>query len=134
MMNSNRDSAGAPEGPASGPAASAPGETPVTVQPAQFTPFGPAEPGGVSTRNLSLLLDITLDVVAELGRTRLPIREVLDLAPGSIVELDKIAGEPVNVLVNGALIARGEVVVVDEQFGIRISEIVAAPNRFDLLG
>lgn len=135
MMNNTRE----PDGPlgraTADPFPTAGNDGQPLVQPAQFTPLVPAEPGpAVSTRNLALLLDVTLDVVAELGRTRMLVRDVLNLASGSIVELDKLAGEPVNVLVNGALIARGEVVVVDEQFGIRISEIVAAANRLDLVG
>jgi flagellar motor switch protein FliN/FliY len=65
-----------------------------------------------------------MDVTAELGRTRLLLREVLDLAPGSVIELDRAAGSPVDVLVNSTLIARGEVVVIDEEFGVRITEVV----------
>ena len=78
-------------------------------------------------RSLEFLGEVELGVTAELGRARLTVRNVLNLAPGSIVELDRTAGSPVDVLVNGTLIARGEVVVVDEEFGIRISEIVGRP-------
>lgn len=77
--------------------------------------------------NLDLLLDIPLEVVVELGRTRMRISEVLELTSGSIVELDKMAGEPVDVFVNNRLIARGEVVVIEEHFGVRITEICQAP-------
>jgi flagellar motor switch protein FliN/FliY len=76
-------------------------------------------------RHLALLNDVELGVTAELGRRRLTVRELLSLSPGSVVELDRAAGSPVDVLVNGTLIARGEVVVIDEEFGIRISEIVS---------
>jgi flagellar motor switch protein FliN/FliY len=76
------------------------------------------------TDRLDLLGNIEMDVTAELGRTRMAVRQLLSLTPGTLVELDKTAGSPVDLLVNGTLIARGEVVVIDEEFGIRISEIV----------
>ena len=82
---------------------------------------GPVEQGG---HPLELLHEVELGVTAELGRTRMLVRDILALAPGAVVELDRAAGSPVDVLVNGTVIARGEVVVVDEEFGIRISEIV----------
>jgi flagellar motor switch protein FliN len=90
----------------------------------QFEPLlgGGAAAGG--TGPLSLLHDVEMGLTAELGRTRMLVRDVLALAPGSVVELDRPAGAPVDVLVNGTLIARGEVVVIDEEFGIRILEIV----------
>jgi flagellar motor switch protein FliN len=78
--------------------------------------------------NLPLLLDIPLEVVVELGRTKKKISEVLELTSGSIVELNKMAGEPVDVYVNNKLIARGEVVVIEEHFGVRIKEIIQAVN------
>ena len=95
----------------------------------------PADPaaGGVATRGasgpavrggLDMLHDVEMEVSAELGRTRMSVRELLGLSPGAIVELDRAAGSPADLLVNGRLIARGEVVVVDENFGIRITEIV----------
>jgi flagellar motor switch protein FliN/FliY len=77
------------------------------------------------TRPLSLLHDVEMGVTAELGRRRMSVRDLLSLTPGAVIELDRAAGSPVDVLVNGTLIARGEVVVIDEEFGIRISEIVA---------
>jgi len=77
------------------------------------------------TRPLSLLHDVEMGVTAELGRRRMTVRDLLSLTPGAVIELDRAAGSPVDVLVNGTLIARGEVVVIDEEFGIRISEIVA---------
>lgn len=76
------------------------------------------------TERLDLLGNIEMEVTAELGRARMPVRQLLSLTPGTLVELDKTAGSPVDLLVNGTLIARGEVVVIDEEFGIRISEIV----------
>jgi flagellar motor switch protein FliN/FliY len=84
---------------------------------------GVAGPAG-ATRGLDLLHDVEMGVTAELGRTRMTVRDLLSLTPGSVVELDRAAGSPVDVLVNGTLIARGEVVVIDEEYGIRISEIV----------
>ena len=93
-----------------------------------------ANPGGVATRGtggapvrggLDMLHDVEMEVSAELGRTRMSVRELLSLSPGAIVELDRAAGSPADLLVNGRLIARGEVVVVDENFGIRITEIVS---------
>jgi flagellar motor switch protein FliN/FliY len=88
--------------------------------------------GGLATRSagaeprggLDMLHDVEMEVSAELGRTRMSVRELLSLAPGAIIELDRAAGSPADLLVNGRLIARGEVVVVDENFGIRITEIV----------
>ena len=77
-----------------------------------------------SSGNISLLMDVSINVTVELGRARLSIREILELGEGSIIELQKSAGEPVDLLVNGKLIARGEVVVIDECFGVRITDIV----------
>ena len=76
-------------------------------------------------------MDVEMDVTAELGRTRMTVRSLLDLEPGSIVELDRMAGSPVDLLVNGRLIARGEVVVVDEEFALRLTEIVASAVEAD---
>ena len=81
------------------------------------------------TGDIGLLLDVPLQVTVELGRTQLRIRNVLELVPGSIVELDKLAGEPVDVLVNGKQIARGEVVVIDEEFGVRITDVASQAKR-----
>ncbi len=77
-----------------------------------------------AARRLDLLADVEMGVTAELGRTRMTVRDLLALTPGSVVELDRLAGSPVDVLVNGTLVARGEVVVIDEEFGVRISEII----------
>jgi flagellar motor switch protein FliN/FliY len=82
----------------------------------------------VEPRALALLHDVEMGVTAELGRRRMTVRELLSLTPGAVIELDRAAGSPVDVLVNGTLIARGEVVVIDEEFGIRVSEIVATAD------
>lgn len=79
--------------------------------------------------NIALLLDVPLDVSVELGRTKIAIRDVLQLVPGSVIELDKLIGEPVDLIVNDRLIARGEVVVLDENFGVRITDIVNTEDR-----
>lgn len=80
-------------------------------------------------KRLELLLDVPLDVSVELGRARMSIQELLALAPGSVVELDKIAGEPLDILVNERLVARGEAVVVNDKFGVRITDIVSPTER-----
>lgn len=84
--------------------------------------------------NLDLLLDVPLQVTVELGRTRMQIREILELGKGSVVELDKLAGEPVEIFVNGKLIAKGEVVTIDENFGVKITDIVSRQERVNNLG
>lgn len=83
----------------------------------------------VSQRNLALLFDVNLTVTVELGRAKKPIKEILDLAPGSILELDKLAGEPVDIMVNNKKIAIGEVVVIDENFGVRVTDIISPADR-----
>lgn len=100
----------------------------VAVQPVQFAPLKPGGIPGVDT-NIGLLLDVPLQITVELGRTRKLIRDILELAPGSVVELDKLAGEPVDILANGKLIAKGEVVVIDENFGVRITDIISPLER-----
>jgi flagellar motor switch protein FliN/FliY len=85
-------------------------------------------------RSIDLLMDVSMRVSVELGRSRLTVEEVLQLGPGSVVELDKLAGEPVDILVNERLIARGEVVVVDENFGVRVTEIVSPRQRATAMG
>lgn len=105
---------------------------PVTARPAQFAPL--QSPGSVpSSTNLDLLLGVSLRVTVELGRTKMNIEEVLRLGPGSVVELDKLAGEPVDVLVNERLIARGEVVVLDDRFGVRITDVLPPAQRIKSL-
>ncbi|MCU1380324.1 MAG: flagellar motor switch protein FliN [Acidimicrobiales bacterium] len=90
----------------------------------EFEPLVNQAPEPEGNRSLDLLADVEMGVTAELGRTRMTVRELLALTPGSVVELDRTAGSPVDVLVNGTLVARGEVVVIDEEFGVRISEII----------
>jgi flagellar motor switch protein FliN/FliY len=87
--------------------------------------------GGGGRASYDLLMDVEMDVTAELGRARMTVRALLDLEPGSIVELDRMAGSPVDLLVNGRLIARGEVVVIDEEFALRVTEIVASAVEAD---
>ncbi|HEY9899730.1 MAG TPA: flagellar motor switch phosphatase FliY [Pantanalinema sp.] len=103
---------------------------PVNAQAAQFAPLGAASQTMAPPSGLDLVMDVPLKVTVELGRTRMQIRDVLELGKGSVVELDKLAGEPVDLLVNGKLIARGEVVVIDENFGIRVTDIVSPAERF----
>lgn len=100
-----------------------------TVQTASFSNFEPVELSSQSQRNLDMLLDIPLTVTVELGRTTRKVADILDLTTGSIVELDKLAGEPVDVLVNNKLIAKGEVVVIDENFGVRITDVISTKDR-----
>lgn len=102
------------------------------VSPAEFAPLTPSEPASGS--GIDLLLDVVLKVNVELGRSSLPVRDILALGPGSVVELDRIAGEPVDVFLNATLIARGEVVVVDERFGVRVTEIVTPAKRIASMG
>ena len=97
---------------------------PVNVQPAQFSAFGGTPVGAYQPENINLIMDVPLEVTVELGRTSKSISEILDFAPGKIIELNKIAGEPIDVLVNGKYVAKGEVVVIEESFGVRITEIV----------
>jgi len=86
-----------------------------------------------SSRRLDMLLDVPLDVNVELGRTRMTIQDLLQLGPGSVIELDKVAGEALDILVNGRLVARGEAVVVNDKFGIRITDIVSPQERIQRL-
>ena len=99
-------------------------QTPINVKPVQFQSFvggGQDTPGG---ENINLIMDVPLEVTVELGRTSKSISEILNFAPGTIIELDRIAGEPIDVLVNGKFVARGEVVVIEESFGVRVTEII----------
>ena len=102
--------------------------TNMPVSPAQFMPLS-MEPVQVNEANIGLILDVPLQVTVELGRTKKSIKEVLELSNGSIVELDKLAGEPVEIQVNGHFLAKGEVVVIDENFGVRITEIASPAER-----
>ncbi|MTV47806.1 flagellar motor switch phosphatase FliY [Heliobacillus mobilis] len=101
---------------------------PVPVNPVQFAPLQPQRVGKDMT-NLNLIMDVPLQVTVELGKSKKTIRDILDLGPGSVIELDKLAGEPVDILVNGKLVAKGEVVVIDENFGVRITDIVSPIER-----
>ena len=98
----------------------------VSYQPAQFENFNPNVAAIQSNENISLIMDVPLEVTVELGRTTKSIQDILEFTPGTIIELNKIAGEPVDVLVNGKYVAKGEVVVIEESFGVRITEIVNA--------
>jgi len=101
---------------------------PVNVQPAQFQTFDD-DKITLEKKNISLIMDVPLQVTVELGRTQKLIKDILEFGPGSIIELDKLAGEPVDILVNGKAIAKGEVVVIDESFGVRITDIVDPSKR-----
>jgi flagellar motor switch protein FliN/FliY len=99
---------------------------------AQFSDLGPnASAGAPGEMNLNLILDVAVTLALEVGRARMSVRELLALAPGAVVELDRLAGEPLDVLVNGVRIARGEVVVVNEKFGIRLTDVVSATERME---
>ncbi|NLS45388.1 MAG: flagellar motor switch protein FliN [Firmicutes bacterium] len=101
-----------------------------SITKAEFQPFGEeGERKSGGHGNIDLLLDVPLPVSVELGRATMTIRDILDLGAGSVVEVDRIAGEPVDILVNGKLVARGEVVVIDENFGVRILDIVSPEER-----
>ncbi|MDP3082693.1 MAG: flagellar motor switch protein FliN [Rubrivivax sp.] len=99
-----------------------------TVAPAAFTNF-PSTAVSTAGNDINMILDIPVQLTVELGRTRIPIKHILQLAQGSVVELDAMAGEPMDVLVNGYLIAQGEVVVVNDKFGIRLTDIVTPSER-----
>ena len=128
--------ASAPAAAAAAPASNGYGAQPmqphvasnVPVQSAQFTPLSTV-PVQVNDANIGLILDVPLQLNVELGRTKKSIKEILDLTKGSIVELDKLAGETVDIMVNGKYLAKGEVVVIDENFGVRITEIVSPLER-----
>lgn len=106
----------------------------VHVQPVEFSSFTPERHlMGQEANNLDMLLDIPLQVTVELGRTTRSVKEILSLSSGSIIELDKLAGEPVDILVNKRLIATGEVVVIDENFGVRVTDIISQSDRLKKL-
>ena len=108
--------------------AQAPGRSGLVDLPS-FAPAAPAPMLQSSESGLGRVRDIPLEVTVELGRTRLLIRDIMDLSAGSIIELDKIAGEPVDLFANGMLVARGEVIVIDDNFGVRVTEIITAQER-----
>jgi len=103
-------------------------EAPEQVSTPSFANFTPTHAGGPAG-DINMILDIPVQLTVELGRTRIPIKNILQLAQGSVVELDALAGEPMDVLVNGYLIAQGEVVVVNDKFGIRLTDIVTPSER-----
>jgi flagellar motor switch protein FliN/FliY len=103
----------------------APAEQVSTPSFTNFSPTGPSTAGN----DINMILDIPVQLTVELGRTRIPIKHILQLAQGSVIELDALAGEPMDVLVNGYLIAQGEVVVVNDKFGIRLTDIVTPSER-----
>lgn len=108
---------------------------PAAAEPAppavEESPPTPALPDSGETPSIDLLLDVPMSVTVELGRTRMPVRQLLALAAGSVVELGKLAGEPLDILVNGKTIARGEAVMVNEKFGVRLTEIVSRTERVE---
>ncbi len=105
----------------------------VSVKPASFSDFSDFGSSQTETKNLDMLLDIPLQVTVELGRTKKTIKDILEMSAGSIVELDKLAGEPVDIFVNQKMIAKGEVVVIDENFGVRVTEILSQRDRLEKL-
>lgn len=111
---------------------SVPDPKPSNVARAQFNDLGPNAGGAAGQEmNLNLILDVAVTLALEVGRAKMSVRDLLQLAPGAIVELDRLAGEPLDVLVNGVRIARGEVVVVDDKFGIRLTDVVSATERME---
>ena len=112
-------------------AAAEEGESPYQAKPAShlFQDFGAGDARAGSMNDFDMILDIPVQITVELGRTKLSIRNLLQLAHGSVVELDGLAGEPMDVLVNGTLIAQGEVVVVNDKFGIRLTDIITPAER-----
>lgn len=112
----------------------------ITVNPASFAELHPKTPpvgkgrianGRTDTTSLEMLLDIGLQVTIELGRARMTIKEVLSLGPGTVVELNRVAGEPVDILINGKAIAKGEVVVLGDMFGVRVTDIIPPAQRVE---
>lgn len=99
--------------------------------PTQNAAAMPAEAAGPSEVNLDLILDVGVTLALEIGRTRIKVRDLLQLSAGSILELDRLAGEPLDVLVNGVRVARGEVVVVNDKFGVRLTEVVSPRERIE---
>lgn len=116
-----------------GGGSAAPGNDVAEVSQADFTQLSGGG-GQSSPQNLDLLLDVDLPISIELGRTSMNIQEILALGPGSVVELDKLAGEPVDLLVNNKIVAKGEVVVIDENFGIRVTNLISPEERLKSLG
>ncbi|MBB3329918.1 flagellar motor switch protein FliN/FliY [Halomonas campaniensis] len=116
-------------------AAPEPAEAPKPARAAGDSVFRPLEQGGSlsAARDLEMIMDIPVKLAVELGRTRITIKQLLELAQGSVIELDGLAGEPMDILINGYLIAQGEVVVVEDKYGIRITEIITPSERVQKL-
>jgi len=141
-MSSDQNNPGTlPEDPAAADWAAADGRTePATevhaaaeqVSPASFATFAPTT-GSTAGNDINMILDIPVQLTVELGRTRISIKNILQLAQGSVVELDRAAGEPLDVFVNGTLVAHGEVVVVNEKFGIRLTDVISPAERIKKL-
>lgn len=113
------------------------GETtakPGTAQAGELPEFGTTAPSRPANPDLEMILDIPVRLSMEVGNTQISIRDLLQLGQGSVIELDRLAGEPLDVLVNGTLIAHGEVVVVNEKFGIRMTDVISASERIRKLG
>jgi flagellar motor switch protein FliN/FliY len=108
--------------------------SPSNVQPVQFPNLMQPKLGAHEAGNIGLIMDVSMEMTVELGRTRKLIKEILGMGEGTIIELDKLAGEPVDILVNHKLIAKGEVVVIDENFGVRVTEIVSPMERINDMG
>ncbi len=126
------DSPGQVEGQAA--AGTQPGENaPAETSPAEFGELPAIAAGGDGQLNLDLIMDVNLSLTLEVGRTKISVRNLLALTQGSVVELDKLAGEPLDVLVNGTLVAHGEVVTVNEKFGIRLLDVVSPEKRVESL-
>jgi len=128
---------GGPSAASEAAARAASGETTgkrIDVKPVRFQSFDTEEKDGKVSDNLDIILDIPMQVTVELGRTKKEVGEILKLGTGSIIELDRLAGEPVDILVNGKYIARGEVVVIGENFGVRINDILSPSKRISKLG
>jgi flagellar motor switch protein FliN/FliY len=107
---------------------------PANVQSVQFPNLMPPRVNSQEAGNISLIMDVSMEMTVELGRTRKLVKEILGMGEGTIIELDKLAGEPVDILVNHKLIAKGEVVVIDENFGVRVTEIVSPMERINEMG
>lgn len=115
------------------PAVEAPKSPQPQLRPAAFAPIAPSAEAAGAPGNLDFVLDLPLHVSVEIGRTRMVIKDLIQLGQGSVIELDKLAGEPMEVYVNEKLVARGEVVVVNEKFGIRLTDIVSPIERIKQL-
>jgi flagellar motor switch protein FliN len=104
-----------------------------TVQPARFAPLAVGKGGSDLGTPLEFLYDVEMQVTVELGRTEMTLREILSMRLGTVIELNRLAGEPVDILINGKLIARGEVVVIDDMFGVRVIDILSPYDRLNSL-